>query len=241
MKKQITILVFAIIFATTLYAQNGVSISEGVSSPHESAMLDVQSTTKGVLIPQMTSVQRDEISSPAIGLQIYNTSRKCIEFYTGTEWTSSVPAGTIQAYAGETSKIPDGWLLCDGTSILVSQYADLFDKIGFNFGGIYPNFNLPDLRGQFLRGADLQSGNDPDYATRTNGSTTEKIGSLQDDAFKSHIHSIGTYFGENSSPSNVGNIQGYGSEGPNGSMEVGLTGGEETRPKNVYINYIIKY
>jgi hypothetical protein len=60
--------------------------------------------------------------------------------------------GTISAYGGNTA--PTGWLLCDGTAVSQTTYADLFAVIGCNFGCSGGNFNLPDLRGRFLRGRD---------------------------------------------------------------------------------------
>lgn len=52
-----------------------------------SAKLDVSSTTQGLLIPRMTSTQRDAISSPAAGLIIYNTTTTKLEVYNGA-WTA---------------------------------------------------------------------------------------------------------------------------------------------------------
>ncbi len=70
---------FSIIFlialsslAGELYGQ-GVSINETNTPPHPSAMLDVESTEKGMLIPRMTQAQRNAIASPATGLLIYQT------------------------------------------------------------------------------------------------------------------------------------------------------------------------
>lgn len=54
--------------------------------PDASAALDVDSTTKGFLAPRQTTVQRDAISSPATGLQVYNTTTKRLEYYNGTVW-----------------------------------------------------------------------------------------------------------------------------------------------------------
>lgn len=55
-------------------------------SPVASAILDLQSTTKGLLFPRMTSTQRDAISSPATGLHIWNTTTGQIERWTGSAW-----------------------------------------------------------------------------------------------------------------------------------------------------------
>ena len=78
------VLVTLLITANISYAQVGI----GTSSPAGSSQLDVSSTTKGLLPPRMTTSQRDAISSPATGLQIYNSDNRAIETYTGTstEW-----------------------------------------------------------------------------------------------------------------------------------------------------------
>ncbi len=68
-----------------LYAQVGIN-NDG-SNPDNSAMLDVKSTDKGILIPRMTQAQRDAIASPANGLIIYQTDGKeGFYYYNGTDW-----------------------------------------------------------------------------------------------------------------------------------------------------------
>jgi plastocyanin len=64
------------------------------------------------------------------------------------------PPGTITAFAGNT--IPVGWKICDGSAISRTSYDDLFIAIGINWGqgDNSSTFNLPDLRGRFLRGVD---------------------------------------------------------------------------------------
>jgi hypothetical protein len=62
------------------------SVSIGSSAPVGSAKLEVNSTTQGFLLPRMTTVQRDAISSPAEGLSIYNTTTKGNELFNGTAW-----------------------------------------------------------------------------------------------------------------------------------------------------------
>ena len=66
--------------------------------------------------------------------------------------SNGVPVGTIIAFAGPKSALPDGWLMCDGSDYDASNviYAPLFDVIGNTWGTNGTNFKVPDLRGQFL-------------------------------------------------------------------------------------------
>lgn len=73
----------------TIDTQGRVGIN--TQTPHSSALLDLTSTfpSLGFLLPRMNSTQRNSISSPANGLQIYNTDANKIEFFNGSSWTSS--------------------------------------------------------------------------------------------------------------------------------------------------------
>ena len=80
----------------------GQNVGIGIASPDPSAKLDVYSTNSGVLLPRLTTAQRDAITSPATGLLIYNTDENCYEFWSGSTWvslcktcTSSPPAPNI--------------------------------------------------------------------------------------------------------------------------------------------------
>lgn len=53
------------------------------------------------------------------------------------------PIGSIVPYGGVTA--PNGWLICQGQSLLKSEYSDLFNAIGYNFGGSGSTFNLPNI------------------------------------------------------------------------------------------------
>lgn len=64
-------------------AQN---VGIGTASPNASAQLDITSTTKGLLIPRMTSSQRTEIASPVAGLMVYETTTGSFWFYNGSLW-----------------------------------------------------------------------------------------------------------------------------------------------------------
>jgi len=58
----------------------------GTTNPNASALLDINSTSKGLLIPRMSTTQRNAIASPAVGLQIFNTDDQCIDMYDGSNW-----------------------------------------------------------------------------------------------------------------------------------------------------------
>ena len=67
-----------------------VAINTTGFNANSSAMLDVESTTKGMLIPRMTTAQRTAISSPASGLLVYDNTTFSFWFYNGTAWTELV-------------------------------------------------------------------------------------------------------------------------------------------------------
>ena len=73
-----------IICDSTTPTISGGAVGIGTTSPNASALLDVYSTTQGLLPPRMTTTQRNAISSPATGLTIYNTSLDELETYDGT-------------------------------------------------------------------------------------------------------------------------------------------------------------
>lgn len=67
---------------------SGGSVGIGTSSPNASAILDVTSTTQGILFPRMTTTQRDAISSPANGLVLYNTTDSKLQVRAGGSWVN---------------------------------------------------------------------------------------------------------------------------------------------------------
>ena len=91
MKHFIVLLLFSF-SAFLLAAQPGVGI--GTSTPNNSALLDVNSTTKGLLIPRMTSAQRIAIASPAAGLVVYETTTNSMWVYNGSVWVQQAAGGT---------------------------------------------------------------------------------------------------------------------------------------------------
>jgi len=153
------------------------------------------------------------------------------------------------AYMG--SNAPSGWLLCDGAAVSRTQYVQLFAVIGVanGSGDGASTFNLPDLRGMFLRGLDGAAGVEPDKATRTaakpGGNAGNALGSLQPDQFKSHNHVNGS-FNRLLQVSNGTNTTTPSTDvSPSepdilNTQPIAAAGGNESRPKNIYVNYIIK-
>lgn len=65
------------------------NIRVGSTTPNASAALEVASTTQGFLPPLMTTVQRNSISNPAVGLVVYNITTNCLEWFNGSTWFNS--------------------------------------------------------------------------------------------------------------------------------------------------------
>jgi microcystin-dependent protein len=135
------------------------------------------------------------------------------------------PIGAIIAFP--VAAIPAGWLECNGQAISRTTFTDLFGFIGTTYGAGdgSTTFNLPDYRGVFLRGNDNGRGYDAGRA----------LGSEQGDEFKSHKHAFGPYV-----PVLTTGSSGYSFNAGSSYMDTGLTGGTETRPKNVSVVFCVK-
>jgi trimeric autotransporter adhesin len=70
------------------FPQNGVSVNMTGAAADNSAILDISSSSQGLLIPRMTTMQRDGIASPALSLLIFNTTTNCFEAYVNGQWYS---------------------------------------------------------------------------------------------------------------------------------------------------------
>lgn len=149
---------------------------------------------------------------------------------------------------------PTGWLVCDGTAVSRSVYAALYAAIAtvYGVGNGSTTFNLPDLRGEFVRGFDDGAGNDPDAATRTDsggGITGDNIGTKQAGDVGAHDHKIELATLPRSldwaRPAGGGTSFEPQYEGNLSTTRDGLTnentGTNETRPRNVAMLYCIKY
>ena len=159
----------------------------------------------------------------------------------------TAPVGSILAWATPTP--PTGWLECDGSAVSRVTYANLFNLFNaddisrYGEGDGSTTFNLPDYRGYFLRHQDGGVAVDPDAGSRLASSsdsgapTGDVVGTKQADEFDSHTHLVG--FVANTTAGSAG-IAGSNSA-PNITQATQATGGNETRPSNIYVKYIIKF
>jgi microcystin-dependent protein len=151
-------------------------------------------------------------------------------------WANPTPTGSVIAFAGQTA--PAGWLLCQGQAVSRTTYADLFAIINttYGVGDNSTTFNLPDLRAEFVRGWDAGRGID----------IGRVFGSSQGGNIQSHTHSM-SYVRGAEAAGTVTDANGFLSLNADTSLGVYTnsnvivaSGGTETRPRNVAMQYIIK-
>ena len=170
----------------------------------------------------------------------------------GGNVTLSGFTGMVAAFA--MTSAPTGWLTCDGTAVSRTTYSDLYTAIGTTWGSGdgTTTFNLPDLRGAFLRGtgshgtSNMANGND--FAGPS-------VGSFENDQIQDHGHNLDRQDGATNdylggSTAAYGIRSSYSSAylvssiGPVSSTAWNSQGtprvGDETRPFNAGINYCIK-
>ena len=167
-----------------------------------------------------------------------------VSFPHGFTGVSSTPPSTVIYVAQNTA--PTGYLKANGAAISRSTYEDLFAAIGTTFGAGdgSTTFNVPDLRGEFIRGWDDGRGID----------SGRSFGSAQADAFQGHWHGIESETGQagrdGGGGSGGGNLRIDGSpltpypyatyttsDGVNGTPRTA----SETRPRNIALLACIKY
>ncbi len=207
---------------------------------------------------------KSNVYDPVVGEIIYDSSDSIFYGYTqASTWEalsgspgSSLPSGVVLPFGGTAA--PTGFLIADGSAVSRTTYAALFAVIGtaFGAGDGSTTFNLPDMRGRFMRGVDGSAGLDPDKISRTamasGGNTGNNVGSVQADAFQGHILTVvaggtGVFYGGSginwpgfASATNTNTspliAQNPSSDGTHGTPRVS----SETRSVNANFNYIIK-
>ena len=170
-----------------------------------------------------------------------------------TALPQSVPTGSVHLMASTT--VPGGYLKCNGAAVSRTTYADLFAEIGtaFGAGNGSSTFNLPDLRGEFVRGWDDSRGVDSgrnfgtaqgDQNKQHNHSATSTVS----DPGHNHVYIDQQAHNEGYRPWKAGdNDCGQRNKntsnaftGISVSTSIGNDGGNESRPRNIAMMYVIK-
>lgn len=183
----------------------------------------------------------------------------------GCASTGAAPGNSSSGASSGSYESPEspleaaGWMLCDGRKLSAAQYPELFAVIGCLYGGVTDGqgnqeFYIPDYRGLFLRGADEGAGMDPDASSRmlpNQSGTGGTVGSLQCDALQTHQHQYNDVPTQQPAtpPGNEGTpaippppqsgLTGPPTNSSDASQNTVRASNGETRPKNVYVNYII--
>ena len=203
--------------------------------------------------PLSSPVLTDTPTAPTASTGTRSTQLATTAFV-GAESQIAAPVGSVYTFAGAT--VPTGWLKCNGALLSRTTYASLFAVIGTTYGAGdgSTTFALPDLRGEFVRGADDGRGVD---AGRV-------LGSAQAGQNASHTHTASTspagghsHVFENlarmpDQDRGIGNAslwsidstvtQTTSAVGDHiHAVTVNADGGNESRPRNVAMHYIIKY
>lgn len=129
---------------------------------------------------------------------------------------SALPVGVPVPWPSATP--PTGWLKCNGAPFSAEEYPEL--------AKVYPTNELPDLRGEFIRGWDDGRGIDAGRA----------LLSAQSDLFKAHHHKFAFFTGY-ASGGGTGAVYDYSGTVGRDTLD---TGGNETRPRNIAFNYIVR-
>ena len=169
-----------------------------------------------------------------------------------TALPQAVPTGSVHIMA--TTTAPSGYLKCDGAAVSRTTYADLFTTIGTTWGAGdgSSTFNLPDLRGEFVRGWDNGKGTD----------SGRSFASFQGDDNKNHNHTLtsggasGTFVTGVSLDQATKRVDGSPNQetvlDPGTSIDttfgnvsytaqtISPSGGSEARPRNIAMMYVIK-
>ena len=146
---------------------------------------------------------------------------------------ASQAAGEVSFFA--MSSAPTGWLKANGAAVSRSTYAALFTAIGttFGVGDGSTTFNVPELRGEFIRA--LADGRAVD--------TGRALGSAQAEDLLAHSHGFRAYGGSGAALPNVTMSASLGTPGSISALNTAIvnSSGVETRPRNVALLACIRY
>ena len=217
----------------TLQAGDPQKIVSGAEIDTEFNNISSSSTTK---IDKVSSATTGNIAQFTAAGALQDSGSATTDFAPAE---AGVPAGSVTAFAGQSA--PSGWLECNGLAVSRTGNASLFSAIGTSFGNGdgSTTFNLPDLRGEFIRGWDNGRGVD---SGRSFGSTQLDALQQMEGSFVPGDSPQATGVFENAGgvSSNVGGFTGSIDSKVNFDASLVARTADETRPRNVAMMYIIK-
>lgn len=130
----------AVLTSFLLCLQLSAQVGIGTNTPDNSAMLEVQSTDKGLLTPRMTLAQRNSISNPPNGLLIYQTNALAgFYVYNGASWARLAQESFGDVKSGVQAADHAGWVLLDGRAISTLSASQQAAATALGFSGNLPN------------------------------------------------------------------------------------------------------
>jgi microcystin-dependent protein len=139
--------------------------------------------------PAKTETTRDQIATPLGGQLVVRSDTRSIDIYDGSNWIEfqAFRPGDMKMAAYDDSAYP-GWQKCDGTAISRTDYSDLWDTIGdeFGVGDGSTTFNVPDMSGKIPIGI----GVDTDWDEIAD-ETGDKVKTILEANLPEHAHSGG--------------------------------------------------
>lgn len=130
------VLFFLLVISFTTNAQVGI----GTATPNSSAMLEVSTTSRGILFPRMSSVQRVAIASPALGLYVFDTNTNSLWLYNGAVWINTVTEANYgDVKSGFQSADHSGWIKLDGRAVSSLSTAQRSAAATLGFSANLPN------------------------------------------------------------------------------------------------------
>lgn len=197
---------------------NKIKTVDGTGSGLDADFLDGLHSTAFATAAQGTKADLAQPSATAINTtNVYNYIQNI--------------TGAIMAFA--MTSCPSGWIAADGLAKSRATYANLFAAIGAAIGpgdGV-STFDIPDLRGEFIRGIDSARGID----------SGRILGSWQDSQNKAHTHTYYTLGGAGGLNGNGYSNNNWGWQITGNPYNTPEGGGAEARPRNVALLYCIKY
>lgn len=161
----------------------------------------------------------------------------------------SAAAGQSGGFDGHPTVLDHStWKVCDGSKLLREEYPELFNTLGYLYGGEHEKFCLPNLQGMFIRGVDPTQGSPANENRQSiySGDSYIGVGSVQPYAMRVHQHNYTKQ--TQSSPGNKGTAYAQSSSSTNtsGPIDKGMAipsenqSETELRPVNVYLYFLIK-